>query len=171
MRQPHIIFPLIFLSTILAHAADAPMRGIPMRDIDSPTIDVNSISIEGQWRPGSRAYEGFPGKFIISKSTISFSNCEQPFTVVRDNIREDNLWNGTDVARNVKRYRDISIRIFPNPKCEGVPDQVFRFLIAQDNPCYASLMLYASEKDLQEDHWGGWGGYHSCHIRGVKDRP
>jgi len=149
-------------------AAAVPMRGIPLQDIDNPAIDVSSISIESRWTPGSRAYVGFPGEFTISASFISFGNCEQPFTVVRDNTREDNLWNGIDAARDAKRYRDISIRILPNPKCESVPDQVFRFLIAQGNPCYADLMLYASEKDLQGNHWSAWGNYTSCHIRGIK---
>ena len=168
MPRPYIIFSLIFLMTTWVHAADSPMSGVPLRDIDNPRIDISSITLESQWTPGSRGYEGFPGNFIISKSTISFGSCEQPFTVVRDNTREDNLWNGSDVARNVKRYRDISIRILPNPKCESVPDQIFRFLISEGNPCHASLMLYESETELNKDHWVGWGVYGSCHIRGLK---
>jgi hypothetical protein len=168
MRRPHIIFPLILLAAPLALAADAPIHGIPMSDIDNPTIDIDLISIESQWTPFSRSYEGFPGKFIISKNTISFGNCKQPFTVVRDNTREDSLWNGTDVARNIKRYRDISIKVLPNPTCDSAQEQVFRFLISQGNPCSAILMLYTSEKDLQDGHWVGWGSYSSCHIRGIK---
>ena len=133
-------------------------------------VDVASISTEGRWTPMSRAYEGSPGKFIISKGTILFDNCKQPFTVVRDKTREDNLWNGTDNSPNVKRYRDISIKVRPNPKCESIPDQVFRFLITEDSPCAAILMLYTSEKNLQSDHWGAWGGYvnETCIVRGTK---
>ena len=155
--SPTLFVPLLLAFWVpLASAADAFLPSMAR-----PPINAESISIEGQWEPGSRVYEGSPGIFTISKHTIYFGHCEQPFTVVNDKVREDGFWNGTDQLRQVKRYREISIRVLPNPKCKGIPDQVFRFFMPEFVPCSASLMLYASEKDLQNDHWKAWGGYYN----------
>jgi len=164
MSRTLFYLPLLAFLVPPASGADAP--SYPEQ---SSTINVKSVSLEGQWDPGSRAYEGYPGKFKIRANSVMFGICRQPFTVLRDEIREDGEWNGIDNNREKRRYRDISIRIHPNPKCESIRDQVFRFLLPQHIPCYASLMLYSSEIDLGSKRFNGWGGYYnkSC----MQDAP
>lgn len=118
-------------------------------------------AIQGRWTPGSRNYESTLGKFVILNNSILFERCRGMFTVVRDEAREDRMWNGLENGPKEMRYRDIGIRLSVDSTCEGRSGQVLRFLVSEGNPCYTNLMIYQSEKDLKDNRWVAWGGYHN----------
>jgi hypothetical protein len=141
----YFVASLLVFQPQLANAAEGPDSGLG--------------ALLGAWEPGSRAYEGYPGSFEISESVIRFDVCDQPLSIVRDTEREDGWWRGLR-DRNVRRYRDVVVRIRPNPKCESIPETLFRFLIVQDIECFAVLMVYSSDERLDSARYDSWGTYH-----------
>ena len=127
------ILSLLFLRSLPASAADA-----------SP--------IEGEWEPMSSVYIQTLGKITIRDQTISWGKCSNvPFAVVEDRRRKDDFMSYSSSHRKVHHYRDITLRIEKSAICSqpqnilsDPPKEVIRFLIPDEDICYAEILIYKS---------------------------
>lgn len=131
------------------------------------SVTANGTSrLIGRWDPLSRAYQGSPGSFSISKNEIRFSDKKCPHAAIeilgsenREDSEMDSYMSHRESAAKVYRYRDTRILVKRPKSCEHSGYSVMRFLFRDGTGCSAHLLLYQNKERLKQNLWDAWGLY------------